>query len=236
MFSKPYAGAFGIALDLAMTVSVAVPIAALIAINSIAGTALAAATIIVACIQCLRCSWTRRAYAVVVIGANVGTWLGVAAGDASAAEMLSQASTSTVSMGSILGTVIEASVTLFGSVLAAAASLWLKRLADAIGISVDEASRERLEEIIHNGAVATASELGVTLDGRWPLDVRSAMLAGTADYLINHGRGTLRRLGANPRDPLAIQQIVVPRLAGIVTSAAGVPLPPPVPPSLAARG
>lgn len=153
-----------------------------------------------------------------------------------AAELAPPASATTVSVGSIISVAVEAAVTLFGSLLAAAASLWIKRLADAIGISVDEASRERLEEIIHNGAVATASELGVTLDGRWPVDVRSKMLAGTADYLIAHGRGTLRRLGANPRDREAITQIVVPRLAGIVTSAAGLPLPPAVPSPPAVRG
>lgn len=118
-----------------------------------------------------------------------------------------------VSLGSVLAPWLEVIVLVLGSPIAAALVALIMRLAGAVGISVEEQRRARLQEIIGRGLALGAQELGVRLDGRLSVDLRNALVSRGVAYTASYGRDTLRKLRQSPADLASLQELVGARLA-----------------------
>lgn len=126
------------------------------------------------------------------------------------------ADSTTISAGSALGVGIELLATAIAAPVAGIVVIWLQAIARKIGIQITDADRARLDGIVENGVLWAASRAGIAMDGKVPLDVRSVIVAGAAEYTLTYGRDTLKRLKAPVGDPLALQEIILPRVAKLL--------------------
>jgi len=121
-----------------------------------------------------------------------------------------------VPIGSALGIGVELLATAIAAPVAGILVLWLQAIARKIGVQITDADRARLDGIVQNGVLWAAARAGIALDGKLPLDVRSQIVADAADYTMTYGRDTLKRLKAPVNDPMALQDIILPRVAKLL--------------------
>lgn len=127
----------------------------------------------------------------------------------------------TISVGSLLGPWIEIIVLVLGSPIALALTGLFVRLAGMLGLTIEEARRQRLQEIIQRGLMLAAQQANSRLDGKLTIEARSTLVEEAAAYTTRYGRQTLQRLGQNPADLAAVREIVNARLAEMAPLAAG---------------
>lgn len=137
--------------------------------------------------------------------------LALAVSLAEAAETASPATA--VSLGTVLAPWLEVIVLVLGSPVAAGLVALLVRAAGALGFSVEEGRRARLQEIIGRGLALGAQELGVRLDGQLSVDVRNELVARGVAYTAAYGHDTLRRLRQSPADITSLEELIGARLA-----------------------
>lgn len=118
-----------------------------------------------------------------------------------------------VTLGTVLAPWLEVIVLVLGSPVAAGLVALLVRAAGALGFTVEEGRRARLQEIIGRGLALGAQELGVRLDGRLSLAVRNELVARGVAYTAAYGHDTLRKLRQNPADLAGLQELIGARLA-----------------------
>lgn len=118
-----------------------------------------------------------------------------------------------VSLGTALAPWLEVIVLVIGSPVAAGLVALLVHAAGALGFTVEEGRRARLQEIIGRGLALGAQELGVRLGGRLPLAVRHELIARGVAYTAAYGHETLRKLRQNPADLAGLQELIGARLA-----------------------
>lgn len=149
-----------------------------------------------------------------LIGIAAGIMIAMVAAPVAALAADGAAPVPSLSLGSLIGPLLEAALTAAGTALAGLIAVMLQRQLVRIGVQMTDADRARLETMIANGVVWAAHRAGASLEGAWTADVRDRVLADTAAYVTANGHDTLRRLRA-PTDPAALQQIIVPRAARV---------------------
>lgn len=118
-----------------------------------------------------------------------------------------------VSLGTVLAPWLEVIVLVLGSPVAAGLVALLVRAAGALGFSVEEGRRARLQEIIGRGLALGAQELGVRLNGRLSVAMRNKLVARGVTYTATYGHDTLRKLRQSPADLAGLQELIGARLA-----------------------
>lgn len=125
-----------------------------------------------------------------------------------------------LSVGSLVGPWIEIAFLVLGSPIALALAGLFVRVAGMLGLTIEEARRQRLQEIIQRGLMLAAQQANTRLDGKMAIDLRSTLVEEAAAYTTRYGRQTLQRLGQNPADLAAVREIVNARLAEMAPLAA----------------
>jgi hypothetical protein len=126
-----------------------------------------------------------------------------------------------VSIGSLIGPWIEIAFLVLGSPIALALAGLFVRVAGMLGLTIEEARRQRLQEIIQRGLMLAAQQANSRLDGKLTMAARSTLVEEAAAYTTRYGRQTLQRLGQNPADLKAVREIVNARLAEMAPLATG---------------
>lgn len=152
------------------------------------------------------------------------------------ADAVSAAPAATVAIpaGSLLAQIVGVGALIVGTPLAAALAALFVRLAKQAGVQIDDAYRQRLDEMILNGIHMGAAKAGASLyGGALDVHLKPGILADAADYVAVHGADTLKALQADPGSLRNIDAIVAARFekwfgasgspAGSAASAALVP-------------
>ena len=113
----------------------------------------------------------------------------------------------TVSGGSLAGELLMWLVLLVGAPLAGLIAVWVIRLLKKLGVEVSDADRARLQEMVENGLALAAQRAQANLKEKLPLNIKSAVAVDALQYVQDHGAETLKILGFDPKDPIAIEAV-----------------------------
>lgn len=113
----------------------------------------------------------------------------------------------TISVGTIAGQVLTWVLAAFAVPIGGFIVQLLYKLAAKAGVTLDDARRERLQEIVENGLHLAAASVSKDLNGKIPLAVKSQVLAQVVAYTQMHGADTLKALGLEPQGILAVDAI-----------------------------
>lgn len=116
-------------------------------------------------------------------------------------------SETTISVGTIASQALQWVVAVFGAVLGTAATALLMRMFKAAGLTIGDAARVRLQEMVVNGLNVSAKAAETSLVGKGTIAIKSAIVSDAVHYVQAHGAETLKQLGVDPNSNLAVDAI-----------------------------
>jgi hypothetical protein len=116
-------------------------------------------------------------------------------------------SDTTISVGTLAGQVLTWIAAVFGVPIGGLLTAWLYRLFKLAGVSVTDAMRARLQDIVVNGLNIGVRKAATDLRGKWQVDVKSEAVAHAVEYVQVHGADSLKALGIDPGSDLAVEAI-----------------------------
>lgn len=123
----------------------------------------------------------------------------------------------TISFGSFGGEILTYVVAGLAPVIAGCVINWLVKAAARLNVQIAEERRAKLQEMVENGIKAGAQKIGVALDGKLSIDVKSELIAGVVnDYLPQNAAETVKALGGNVHDTAAMTDVVAARSADVL--------------------
>lgn len=134
-----------------------------------------------------------------------------------------------VNVGSMSADVLNWVVSITLPIVGAVITGWLTRVFQQVGISMSDAQRSRLQEIVVNGINVGAHQAEAALKGAAPIAVKNQAIAHAVEYVQQHGADTLKALGFDPHDAKTVQAIQARVLTAIADPAT------PTPPALDAK-
>lgn len=117
------------------------------------------------------------------------------------------ASETTISVGTLAGEAMQWVVAVFGTVLGTAGTALLLRMFKAAGLTISDAARMRLQEMVVNGLNVSARAAQDSLKDRGQIVIKNAIVEDAVHYVQNHGADTLKQLGVDPKSNLAVDAI-----------------------------
>jgi hypothetical protein len=127
--------------------------------------------------------------------------------------LVAPAQSATIDTGSAIGQLLEGLIAAFGSVLAALLSAWIYKLFQKAGVELNQAQRDKLQEIAENALHISAHEVTTAIAGRG--QIKNKILGDAVRYVQMHGADTIKALGLDPTSPVAIDAIKARMLAAI---------------------
>lgn len=116
-------------------------------------------------------------------------------------------SETTISVGTVASQALQWVVAVFGAVLGTAGTALLMRMFKAAGLSISDAARARLQEMVINGLNISAKAAEDSLAGKGKIAIKNAIVADAVNYVQAHGAETLKQLGVDPNSNLAVDAI-----------------------------
>jgi hypothetical protein len=160
---------------------------------------------------------TRRALAALLLG----TLAVIALADASGALAQTAApatqntvtttgpvtSDTTISVGTWAGQALMWVLSVFAVPIGTLATAVLWQALKRIGVSLSDASRARLQELVINGLNLGAAKAAQAMAGKLPVDIKSAAVNHAIAYVQAHGVDELHQLGIDPQSNIAVDAI-----------------------------
>lgn len=117
------------------------------------------------------------------------------------------ASTTTISVGTLAGQILNWIMVAFGPVIGSIVVWILVRVLQKLGIDATDALRERLQAIVVNGLNAGAKSATEQLQGKGQIEIKNAVVASAVAYTQEHGAETIKALGLDPQSGPAVAAI-----------------------------
>lgn len=112
-----------------------------------------------------------------------------------------------IDTGAIAGQVLTWVIATFGATIGASLTALLIRLAKKAGLQGADLLRNRLQALIVNGLNRGAAEAARDLAGHGKIEIKSAAVGKTVEYVQAHGADTLKALGLDPTSPATVEAI-----------------------------
>ena len=117
------------------------------------------------------------------------------------------ASNTTISVGTLAGTILNWIMVAFGPVIGSMVVWILVRVLNKLGIQATDALRNRLQEIVVNGLNAGAKSATESLQGKGQVEIKNAVVAQAVAYTQVHGADTIKALGLDPQSGKTVEAI-----------------------------
>jgi hypothetical protein len=113
-----------------------------------------------------------------------------------------------VLLGDYAAAALQWMAPIFAPVIASLICAYLLKLLQSQGITVTDAQRQRLQEVVENGVNLAAHGLGKDINGKLPVADKSHVIAETINYVQAHAGDTIKQLGfKDPTDPKVAEAI-----------------------------
>jgi hypothetical protein len=148
----------------------------------------------------------------------------VAVGQTSPGQPAVFTSTSAVvDTGTLAGQVITWVWTTFGGVISSMLTALLYKLFKKAGVDLNQAQRDKLQQITENALAISAHEVAGAASGKGKIEVRNAVIANAVRYVQLHAADTIKALGGDPLSQATVEAIKARALAAINDPAKSTP-------------
>jgi hypothetical protein len=112
-----------------------------------------------------------------------------------------------LSWGSVFSTLFLGVVSFLAPIIAYFIILLLNKILKYVGFQLDNARRDRLQEIVVNGINLAAIRIGSDIKGRMPAQLNSEFQKEVFSYVLSHGDEVMAELGFSKTDPKLVDAI-----------------------------
>ena len=116
-------------------------------------------------------------------------------------------SETTISVGTLAGSILNWIMVAFGPVIGSMVVLILVRTLKKLGIDATDSMRARLQEIVVNGLNAGAKNATEQMQGKDQITIKNAVVAQAVAYTQAHGADEIKALGLDPHSGPAVEAI-----------------------------